>query len=267
MLKSVRIPSIAVARRPTKPAKTGRITSESSAKHDRPIAEWLVKGRQTAWKSESCPASLSVGELILAYWGRHVDSDCVKGERQTSEQDNIHPALRFVRRLYTHTPAGDIRQSALGIVRDAMIEGGRCHKLINKDTHRVRAMFRCATSQERQRDCRSAEPRRAYDPDRSGMASGPCLRALVGGLANAENPRRNDTTPKATGFLCAVDERIRATQDRETDRWIATGSMLRSTAIWRVSRTSVANNFRSGKILTMKGLRGFHPFVLGRLPN
>ena len=72
----------------------------------------------------------------------------VKDGRPTSEQDNIRQALRFLRRLYGHTPARDFGPLALKAVRQSMIEAGRCRRLINKDVHRIRAMFRWAAGEE-----------------------------------------------------------------------------------------------------------------------
>ena len=83
-------------------------------------------------------AGPTIDELIVAYWDRHVAAYYVKDGRPTSEQDNIRQALRFVRRLYGQTPAEDFGPLALKAVRQAMIEAGRCRKLINKDVNRIR---------------------------------------------------------------------------------------------------------------------------------
>ena len=90
----------------------------------------------------------TIDELLVAYWDRHVAAYYVKDGRPTSEQDNIRQALRFVRRLYGQTPAKDFGPQALKLVRNAMIQAGRCRSLINKDVNRVRGMFRWATEEE-----------------------------------------------------------------------------------------------------------------------
>jgi integrase len=90
----------------------------------------------------------TIDELLIGYWDRHVTSYYVKDGRPTSEQDNIRQALRFVRSLYGQTPAREFGPLALKAVRRTMIDAGRCRKLINKDTHRVRGMFRWAVGEE-----------------------------------------------------------------------------------------------------------------------
>ncbi len=88
--------------------------------------------------------------MLVAYWDRRVTSYYVKDGRPTSEQDNIRQALRFVRRTYGQdTRAADFGPQALKLVRNAMIQAGRCRTLINKDVNRVRGLFRWATEEER----------------------------------------------------------------------------------------------------------------------
>jgi integrase len=90
----------------------------------------------------------SIDELMVAYWDRHVTSYYVKAGRPTSEQDNIRQSLRFLRRLYGQTPAKDFGPRALKLVREAMIQAGRCRTLINKDICRIRQMFAWSVENE-----------------------------------------------------------------------------------------------------------------------
>jgi integrase len=90
----------------------------------------------------------TIDQLLVAYWDRRVTSYYVKDGRPTSEQDNIRQALRFVRRTYGQTPAKDFGPQSLKLVRQAMIQAGRCRSLINKDVNRIRGMFRWATEEE-----------------------------------------------------------------------------------------------------------------------
>src|SRR5262249_21141716 len=71
-----------------------------------------------------------------------------KKGRLTSEVDNIRQALRFIRRLYGHSPVALFGPLALKAVRGIMIEAGRCRKLINKDVGRIRGMFQWAVGNE-----------------------------------------------------------------------------------------------------------------------
>jgi integrase len=126
--------------------------AEAQEKYDRLLAEWLLTG-QRAQPHSGPPAppeqtALTVNELILAYFGRHVTCYYVKRGRPTSEQDNIRQALRFVKNLYGDTSAGRFGPLALRAVREAMVEAGRCRTLVNKDVGRIRRMFKWAVGNE-----------------------------------------------------------------------------------------------------------------------
>jgi integrase len=127
-------------------------TPEAQAKYDRVIAEWLLTGQQTPPPSATAipvdQSAITVSELILAYWTRHVTSYYVKKGKATSEQNNIRQALRFARNLYGETPAIKFGPLALKAVRETMIAAGRCRNVINKDVSRVRGMFRWAVENE-----------------------------------------------------------------------------------------------------------------------
>ncbi|WP_337175149.1 site-specific integrase [Paludisphaera sp.] len=125
-----------------------------------------------------------VEDLVLAYWERRVLSYYLKDGAPTSERDNIRQALRFLRRLHGHTPAVAFGPLALKAVRQSMIDAGRCRKLINKDVHRIRAMFRWAVGEE--------------------LFPGPALQALlaVEALAKGRTPAR-DHPP-----IAPVDEQV-----------------------------------------------------------
>lgn len=129
----------------------GRYDSpESWEKYHRLLAErhaGPTTSSPPASPGEPNPGSL-VDDLVMDYWDRRVVPYFVKDGRPTSERDNIRQALRFLRRLYGQTPARDFGPLALKAVRQAMIDAGRCRRLINKDIHRVRAMFRWAVGEE-----------------------------------------------------------------------------------------------------------------------
>lgn len=121
---------------------------ESKAEYRRVVAEhWSADPGPTAPPGPSQPAP-TVDELMVAYWNRRVVPYYVKDGEPTSERDNIRQALRPVRKLYGHIPARDFGPLALKAVRKAMIDAGRCRRLINQDVHRIRAMFRWAAGEE-----------------------------------------------------------------------------------------------------------------------
>jgi integrase len=142
---------------------------ESRADYYRVLAEWRVGGCRLL---EKAPAGLSVNELALAYW-RHVEGYYVKDGKPTSEQDTIRQALRYVTRLYGHTPAQEFGPKALKAGREEMVrhpitrtvkvgdpETGRgreetrtlrqglARRYINKQVGRIRRMFAWAVEQE-----------------------------------------------------------------------------------------------------------------------
>jgi integrase len=124
-------------------------TPASRAAYRRVVAEhWHPDPGPTAAPPGTISPPATIVELMLAYWRRRVIGYYLKDGRPTSERDNIRQAIRFVRRLYGPTPAADFGPLALKAVRRAMIESGRCRRLINKDVHRIRAMFRWAASEE-----------------------------------------------------------------------------------------------------------------------
>ena len=124
---------------------------ESQVEYRRVIAEHWSPAPGPTWGTEPAadPApSLTIDEVMVAYWARRVVPYYVKDGKPTSERDNIRQALRFLRRLYGPTLARDFGPLALKAVRQSMIEAGRCRRLINQDVHRVRAMFRWAAGEE-----------------------------------------------------------------------------------------------------------------------
>jgi len=129
----------------------GRYDSpESWEKYHRLLAEFHTSPSAIPSTLETTAADTGplIDELLVDYWERRVLTYYVKDGKPTSERDNIRQALRFLRRLYGHTPARDFGPLALKAVRQTMIEAGRCRKLINQDVHRIRAMFRWAAGEE-----------------------------------------------------------------------------------------------------------------------
>lgn len=127
-------------------------SDESKQKYRRLIAELLTTPSPTREPNDRARAigdtSLTVDQLLVAFWERHVVSYYVKDSKPTSERDNIRQALRFAHRLYGSTQASDFGPQALKTVRQAMIDAGRCRNLINKDVNRIRGAFRWAVEHE-----------------------------------------------------------------------------------------------------------------------
>jgi integrase len=100
-------------------------TPESRKEYARVLAEWEAAGRRLP--AAKSAADLTVNELILAYW-HFAEGYYVKNGRTTSQLDRVRRALKPVRELYGHTPAGEFGPKALKAVRERMLtlECGHC---------------------------------------------------------------------------------------------------------------------------------------------
>ena len=120
---------------------------ESHDAYDRAIAEWLVEGRIVPGTTE-VPDSITIIELMAAFmeWAdtyyRRADGT------STAEPETIALALRPLKALYAHLPASEFGPKKLTAVREAMIKLGWCRNVCNKQTGRIRAMFRWAVERE-----------------------------------------------------------------------------------------------------------------------
>ena len=81
-------------------------TPESRAEYDRLVGEWLTNGRRPPGKAGPGGTDLTINELLLAYL-RFADGYYIKNGLPTTEPRAIRLALRPLRRLYGHTPAGN----------------------------------------------------------------------------------------------------------------------------------------------------------------
>ncbi|VTT99512.1 catalytic phage domain protein : Site-specific recombinase XerD OS=Singulisphaera acidiphila (strain ATCC BAA-1392 / DSM 18658 / VKM B-2454 / MOB10) GN=Sinac_1635 PE=4 SV=1: Phage_integrase [Gemmataceae bacterium] len=144
---------------------------ESWEAYHRLIAEHLAARREPP---PPVPADtpLTVTELIARYW-RFAKTYYVKDDKPTSEVYSVALALRFVRRLYGRTSAGEFSPKRLKAVREAMIaheitrkvkvadeatgtvtwerrvvRKGLARKCINKLVGRVKRMFAWAVEEE-----------------------------------------------------------------------------------------------------------------------
>jgi integrase len=118
---------------------------ESHEKYARLIAQRHAAGGSTAVVLEPpAPVEVSVNELILRYLD-HASGYYVKNGRRTGEFDNIHCAVRPLKRLYGRTAAGEFRPKDLELVRQAMIQEDLARKTINGRVGRIKRMFRWGT--------------------------------------------------------------------------------------------------------------------------
>ena len=78
------------------------------------------------------PSDLTISELVLAYWTRHVISYYVKDGRATTQQERIKVALRHLREVYGHILVKDFGSLALKAVRQKYINHGYVRRYGNQ---------------------------------------------------------------------------------------------------------------------------------------
>jgi integrase len=126
-------------------------SDESVERYEELIADWLKKRGEVRRSPQQEPnqplGSLSVNELILAYW-KFAQSYYVKEGKQTDEVSGIKAAMKPLKRLYGQIPAEKFGPLALEDVRNAMIEKGNSRGYINQNIGRIRRMFRWALSKQ-----------------------------------------------------------------------------------------------------------------------
>lgn len=118
---------------------------ESRAKYDRLIAEWLANGRRAEYRGA---AGLTVSRVIAEFWAHAKAYYGSPNGSQTGELENFRVALIPLRRLYGATLAAKFGPKALTALQREMIRMGWCRNHINRQTARVRQMFKWAVAQE-----------------------------------------------------------------------------------------------------------------------
>jgi integrase len=120
-------------------------SAESKEAYRRLVTEWLARHGQPEPKREG--ATLSVNDLILAYWGFASDYYGF-GDGNRGDSYCLKDALRVVRALYGHTAADGFGPLALKACRRQMVEKGWSRTYTNAQVDRVRRMFRWAAGEE-----------------------------------------------------------------------------------------------------------------------
>ena len=118
--------------------KYARLLSQSHVEQEVPRSGPIQSGAQDA---------ISVNELILRYLEFASEYYRKHGQR-TGEFENIRCAVRPLKRLYGHTPAGLFKPKDLELVRQAMIDDDLARKTINGRISRIRRVFRWAAKED-----------------------------------------------------------------------------------------------------------------------
>jgi integrase len=119
-------------------------TPESVAEYNRLIQEYLAEAAATGAPG----GALSVNEVILAFWDRHVGHYRRPDGEPTGELDNYRDALGPLRRLYGTTLARDFSPLRLKAVRQAMVDAGLARTTVNQRVGRIVRVFKWAASEE-----------------------------------------------------------------------------------------------------------------------
>jgi integrase len=119
----------------------------SRDEYDRVIGEWIASGRGTA-AAPAEPSGVTVSVVVAAFWAHAQTYYRDAAGQPTSELDNLRQALRPLRKLYGATPAPGFGPKALKAIQQHMIALGWCRSHINRQTNRLRHVFKWAVSNE-----------------------------------------------------------------------------------------------------------------------
>jgi len=116
---------------------------QSKAEYHRILAEWQARGGRV-----EAHADITIAELLVTYrrWAKsyYRDSD---GDT-TREVEHINYAIRPLKAMYAHTIAADFGPLALKACQNWFLELELTRKRINRETHRLRKIFKWAVSEQ-----------------------------------------------------------------------------------------------------------------------
>jgi len=115
----------------------------SREKYYRLIAEWEASGRAGPVR----PEEVTVVELANQFV-KWAESYYLKHGKPTAEPGNIKLAVRPLLKLYGRTNAAAFGPRALKAVRQEMVDEGWVRKHINRQTDRIKRMFKWAVAEE-----------------------------------------------------------------------------------------------------------------------
>jgi integrase len=118
---------------------------ESKAEYARVIGEWQVS--HYALPGPALP-DITVNEVLLRFWGHVEEHYRLPDGTPTTEVENIRYALKPLRELYGHTPAGKFGPLALKAVRQRWVDAGLSRRFINQRVGRIKRMFKWAVAEE-----------------------------------------------------------------------------------------------------------------------
>ncbi|AWM41739.1 Phage integrase family protein [Gemmata obscuriglobus] len=126
-------------------------SAESKKEYERVLAELAAQAPAVAAApTTKSPRSLTVAEMVLAFWGHAKEHYRDRDGNPTSEIRWLKESLAEVLELYGHKPAVEFGPLALKAVRKKWMspELDLCRGTINARANRVRRVFKWAASEE-----------------------------------------------------------------------------------------------------------------------
>ncbi len=117
---------------------------ESREKYHRMIAEWEAGGRCLTAPS----VDIRVIEVIDQFWQQAKTIYTRPNGKPSTELESYRQVLRPLKELYGSMPAADFGPKAFKAVRQAMVQQGWRRTHINKQSSRIKTVFRWATEEE-----------------------------------------------------------------------------------------------------------------------
>ena len=102
----------------------------------------------TPTAASTAPTGITVSELMLKFALEVMPKYRRSDGQPSAEQDCFRSVIKIVRRLFGETPAVDFGPLRLRLCRSEMVKAGWSRKFVNKQTGRLRLMFRWAVSWE-----------------------------------------------------------------------------------------------------------------------
>jgi integrase len=120
-------------------------TKESRAKYDRLIAEWLADGRRLNVRNLE---GLTVSRVLAEYWAYAAKYYVDRQGEISREALHFKAVMTPIKRLYGAAHAVDFGPLALNALQQEMVALGWSRKYINRQTGRIRQIFKWAAARQ-----------------------------------------------------------------------------------------------------------------------
>ncbi len=127
-------------------------TQAAKDEYDRLIGEWIAGGRRLPSVARDIDGdvkgAITVNVILAAFWTHAQTAYPGAEEGSKGEANNYRDAMRPLRRLYGRTPVAEFGPRALKAVQLEMARVGWCRNVINRQTGRIKAIFKWAVAEE-----------------------------------------------------------------------------------------------------------------------